>query len=33
MKHIMQEEKGDPTSQGFLSLHKLYAPEGSITGN
>lgn len=26
MKHIMQEEKGDPTCRGSLSPHKLYAP-------
>lgn len=27
MKHIMQEEKGGPTCQGFLFLRKLCAPE------
>ncbi len=26
MKHTVQEEKGGLTCQGFLSLHKLYAP-------
>lgn len=26
MKHKVQEEKDDLTYQGFLSLHKLYAP-------
>lgn len=26
MKHIMQEEKGDPTCLEFLFQHKLYAP-------
>jgi hypothetical protein len=26
MKHTTQEEKGGPTCQEFLSLHKLYAP-------
>jgi hypothetical protein len=29
-KHIMQEEKGDPTCLGFLSLCKLYAPVGIL---
>lgn len=26
MKHIMQEEKDDPTCRESLSLHMLYAP-------
>jgi len=27
----MQEEKGGPTCQGFLSLCKLYAPIATVT--